>query len=456
MGSNSDIINSENGILQIRIGENNNPNDIRELISMFLPASEYEIDTSGEAIASSKDELKRILYKLLSQKTGQTLNWGILTGVKPLKLYSSLVDEHGESEAKMILKDDYYVSGDSIDLLTKTYETQQRTVSAPLPKSVSIYLGIPFCPSRCAYCSFTSNVGTEDAIKAYLKALHKEILYVAKSMKRTGLRAESIYLGGGTPTTLSPSEIDALLAIIRNNIPCLDDFEFTVEAGRPDTLTKERCRILEDYKVDRISINPQSMNPESLARIGRNHNDTQIIKAFYLARENGNFTINADIIAGLPDEDVNNFSNTVQKMLELMPENLTIHTLSIKKGSELRELSAELCYNSKGLVSEMLSGICEHLNDYGYKPYYLYRQKHMLDNLENVGYALPGTECIYNIRIMEEKQTVIALGAGASTKVFFPSENRIERVFNVSNYEMYIDRIDEMIRRKEEGLFQFA
>ncbi|MDR0852153.1 MAG: coproporphyrinogen dehydrogenase HemZ [Clostridiales Family XIII bacterium] len=441
-------------MFRFRIGAVTNPNEYEELARMFLRNPAFELDFSGAPIADHKDRIKRILYGALSDATGRTLPWGVLTGVKPLKLFTQLVSEAGgEIGASRMLREEYFVSEEKVLLLEDTYRVYMGTLRAPAVGKVGVYVGIPFCPSRCAYCSFTSNEASEVGVRTYLNALFREIEYVGLRMAESGMSAESIYIGGGTPTTLSPGQMEALLSLIHQKIPGSGTAELTVEAGRPETLSPGICRVLTEGGVRRICINPQTLNDETLTRIGRWHDSAAVTEAFLIARDAGFPVINSDIIAGLPGENADDFAETLEQMLRFGPENITVHTLSVKKGSVLRDSDGEFCYNIKSYAKEMVDGLPGKLAASFYRPYYLYRQKQMLDNLENVGYALPGTECVYNMRIMEERQTIIALGAGGSSKVYFPQENRIERVFNVSNYEQYIDRIDEMMGRKEKGIF---
>jgi oxygen-independent coproporphyrinogen-3 oxidase len=450
-----------------------NINEYEELIKMFLRPSMFEIvaenadisnvakrSTSNAAVrndSEDRDTIKKTLYIILSEITGKHLEWGVLTGVKPLKKFDILAGSTGEIDAaRRGLSADYFVTDEKIDLLETIHLVQKRSVAAPTEGCVSIYIGIPFCPTRCRYCSFTSNVADEATMDRYLKALLQEIDYVSEKMEQLSLCAESLYIGGGTPTALHDGAFAKLLKTVNRRIPKRKDatqFEFTVEAGRPDTISHEKCRTMRENGVGRISINAQSMNEETLTRIGRNHDKESVVAAFRIAREYGFEAINTDVIAGLPGEDKAAFDRTLDAILNLEPENVTVHTLAIKRSSALLEEDVEYSYNNAGEAAEMLRDLPRRMKDKGYDPYYIYRQKRMIDNLENVGYAKPSMECNYNIRIMEEKQTVIAMGAGGSTKVYFPEENRIERVYNVANYEQYIDRIDEMIERKEKGLF---
>lgn len=282
----------------------------------------------------------------------------------------------------------------------------------------------------------------------YLNALLREITAVGTYLSNKGWYPESIYVGGGTPTILSAGEMRALLTCIENNLDMTQIKEITVEAGRPDTIDREKLEGLKEAGVERISINPQSMKSDTLDLIGRNHEPETIIEAYKIARNTGFPIINMDLIAGLPGEKLCDFQSSLNRILDLHPENITIHTLAVKRASKLKTIDAEYSYRQGELVKEMLDYGQDILKKSGYSPYYLYRQKQMTGNLENVGYALPGTESIYNIRIMEENQNIIAMGAGGISKFIYPEENRLERIPNVSNYEIYIERIDEMINRK--------
>jgi oxygen-independent coproporphyrinogen-3 oxidase len=468
----------------------NEHNEYEELVRMFLRPSEYELnfDDSSEPgfigtdfmrdeglappgqwdgrqrgstapVISRKDLRKRALYDELCGLSGRSLPWGILTGVKPLKLYDKLAREMGVAGAEARLRDFYRVSERKLRLLSDLGRTQRLALTPPKPGAVSIYVGIPFCPSRCAYCSFPSNPVVPERVAAYLCALEKEIGFVSGRMEARGLFAESVYIGGGTPTALSPEQLESLLLLVKRSFPGFFESacgavpesaspELTVESGRPETLTADMCEVLMRCGVSRVCVNPQSLNDATLVRIGRNHDAAAFVVALRNVRAVGITRVNTDIIAGLPGETEADFMATLEGVLRLSPDNLTVHTLSLKKGSALRETDGELCYETGSVASRMLEQLPERLAEHGYRPYYLYRQKRMLDNLENVGYALPGSECVYNMRTMEEKQTIIALGAGASSKLYFPEDDRIERVFNVSDCGQYVERIDEMIARK--------
>ncbi|MCQ2555313.1 MAG: coproporphyrinogen dehydrogenase HemZ, partial [Clostridia bacterium] len=323
----------------------------------------------------------------------------------------------------------------------------------PDRKSVGVYIGIPFCPTRCSYCSFTSNQKPDSEILRYLEALKKEITFVGKNIAQKGLFIESVYIGGGTPTTLNEEELKDLLSHIFTSFDLSECQEFTVEAGRPDTITKGKLDIIKSFGIKRISINPQTMKDDTLKLIGRNHTSEEILKAFSYAKEAGIEIINCDLITGLPEETLDDFKNTLDKVFELDPMNITVHTLAIKRASRLIEEDRDYSYREGQKVKDMLEFGNEELRKHGFRPYYLYRQKHMTGSFENVGWCKEDTLSIYNIRIMEERQHILALGAGGISKIYFPDENRLERVPNVSNYEVYIDRLDEMLKRKQDNFF---
>lgn len=450
-----------------------NKYDFTELIKVFLSPEDFKTFTEAEYndlsddekraaenvffnedISDDKNHIKRQLYRFLSELTGVTPPWGILTGVRPVKLAGELLQKYGSAEKVLKeLKENYYLDDEKANLIIDTHLYQQEICGSPDHSSVGIYIGIPFCPTRCLYCSFTSNQASDSEIERYLKALKNEIAFVGKRMRETDLWAESIYIGGGTPTTLSAEQLDDLLQSVEDNIDLSRNIEFTVEAGRPDTITDEKLKVIKRHGVDRISINPQSMKGRTLELIGRSHKPEDITEAFIKAQRAGIPIVNADIIAGLPEEDSDDFAGTLEKILNLGPENITVHTLAVKRASKLVELDKDYHYKHADLVKEMLEISRKVLAESGYRPYYLYRQKHMAGALENIGYTKDNTPCIYNIRIMEERQTVLALGAGGISKMYYPDENRLERVPNVSNYEIYISRLDEMLERKEKNIF---
>lgn len=401
-----------------------------------------------------KDAVKRQIYRDLKALTGKQPKWGILTGIRPVKMAGELVQKTGSAaKARQILLEDYLMSPEKADLVLEIYRYQQKTTGAAKDNSLSLYLGIPFCPTRCLYCSFTSNQVKKPEIDRYLEALFHEIAFAAENIKEDGYEIESLYIGGGTPTTLDEAALEAFLQEIQEHFDLSHLREFTVEAGRPDTITEGKLRIMEHYGVDRISINPQTMKQDTLDLIGRAHTVDDVEKAFALAKKGGPRIINTDLIAGLPGEDFADFKRSLDRIVELGAENITLHTLAVKRASRLKEMDGEFNYRNEDLREEMLSYAMETLRAKGYRPYYLYRQKHTSGNTENIGFCRDDAVSVYNIRIMEEAQSILALGAGGISKIWFPAENRLERVANVSNYEIYIDRLDEMMERKKNGFF---
>lgn len=410
-----------------------------------------ESKVSGTEKKDYKDSLKKGLYKLLNGITGKNLPWGMLTGVRPAKIASKILEEGGTDEdiyAKMM---DYYkVSKEktelSIEVAKKEREVLKKT---DFKKGYSLYIGIPFCPTTCLYCSFTSYPLEKwgDRVDTYLEALIKEIEFTAKLCNHKC--PDSIYFGGGTPTTLKPEQLDRLLCTLENNFDLSKCLELTVEAGRPDSITMDKLKVLKAHKVDRISINPQTMKQETLDLIGRKHTVTQIREAYAMARECGFTNINMDLILGLPGEVYEDVENTMKEIKAMAPESLTIHSLAIKRAAALKLWQKKNLNYDMVNTDDIINMTARYAKEMGVKPYYMYRQKNMAGNFENVGYAKEGYECLYNILIMEEVQTIIALGAGSITKRVF-GDGRIERCDNVKDIGLYIEKIDEMIERKRE------
>lgn len=378
--------------------------------------------------------------------------WGILTGIRPVKIACKHIDSGNTPEETIkYFMNEFGASYEKAKIATSVAEIELPISKNMYPNGVSLYIGIPFCPTRCVYCSFVTNSVANSAkyIPGYLECLKREIEYTADILRSNGDVVESVYIGGGTPTTLSANQLDGLLECLYEKFDLSKIREFTVEAGRPDTISKDKLSVIKKYDIDRISINPQSMNEITLKKIGRNHTPDDIRRAIALARECGIKTINMDIIAGLPDETVDMFKYTVEEVEKLCPENTTVHTMSIKRSSRLNESIDEYALTEAKDVSEMVEYALKRITSGGKRPYYLYRQKNMLGNLENVGYALPGTESLYNIYIMEEIQSIISLGCGGVTKTVDRETDRIERIFNVKEPKDYIERIDEMLHRKD-------
>lgn len=414
----------------------------------------YNEHSNDEHLVKKKTRmmLKRNLYLAFRFLTGKSLPWGILTGIRPAKIAHEMLDmNYADGSIINLLKSFYMIKDDKANLLLDVAKKEKRILDSALPDSVSIYIGIPFCTTRCLYCSFTSNPIdlSSDIVKKYMDALMYEMEKTSDFIKKNGWKVQSIYIGGGTPTSIDEKSLEKLLSFAASTFDDGSVEEFTLEAGRPDSLNIDKLSIIKASRVDRISINPQSMNDEVLKAIGRNHTAEDIEWAFTKAREMGFDNINMDIIAGLPDETPQMFNKSLERILELSPDSLTVHTLSIKRGSKLIYDKASRTGIHSEKIEEMVGAAAEYAYKMGMKPYYLYRQKNILGNLENIGYCTPGHESIYNIQIMEEKQSIIAMGAGGVTKMVYPEENRIERVFNVKSVNDYILRIDEMMARKE-------
>lgn len=402
----------------------------------------------------TKNRIKRMLYGFLKDLTGTELPWGTLTGIRPTKIaMTRLMEGDGDEAVRKYMKDTYLISDGKVELSLEIARREMDLLSSiDYEHGYSLYVGIPFCPTTCLYCSFTSfPIGQwEKRMDQYLTALFKEMDYVAEKM--AGRPLDTVYIGGGTPTSLSAGHLEQLLERLKQTFDFSGVKEFTVEAGRPDSITEEKLEVLKRYGVSRISINPQTMKQETLDLIGRRHTVDMVREKFSLARAMGFDNINMDLIIGLPEEDMGDVANTMREIKALGPDGITVHSLAIKRAARLNMFKERYENLKITNTQEMIDLTTSCARDMGQEPYYLYRQKNMAGNFENVGYSLPGKACIYNILIMEEKQTIIACGAGTTTKVVFPSENRLERVENVKDVEQYISRIDEMLERKEKML----
>ena len=358
-----------------------------------------------------------------------------------------------DKECLAFLTEDYLVMPHKAALALKVAKAERKILDNR-PEEISLYIGIPFCPTRCLYCSFTAYPlhQYKNRVDEYLDAMFRELDWLAAYSRSFVMK--NIYIGGGTPTSLNEAQLERLLQKVEELFHPDESMEYTVEAGRPDTITREKLRLLKEYGVNRISINPQTMNDKTLRAVGRKHTVEDIRRVFREAREEGHQNINMDLILGLPGEDAADVRNTMEEIMKLAPDNVTMHTLAVKRASRLREELAQHDMTTAEALEEMLDISAEYAERMGMEPYYMYRQKNMVGNFENVGYCHPGKEGIYNVQIMEEKQTILAAGAGASTKTVDPETDRIERVFNVKSIEDYIGRIEEMIERKRTGLPQ--
>lgn len=394
------------------------------------------------------DTMKSALYQGLSKKTGEGLPWGSLTGVRPTKIVMGMLEEGMDDEAiREFLEKKYFVSSAKVELSLDVAEREKHLLEKiDYQNGYSLYVGVPFCPTTCLYCSFTSfPIGVwKKKTNAYVDAVLKELQYTAEAFKKKKL--DTIYFGGGTPTTLEPEQLDRILSFIEEHFDLSNLKELTVEAGRPDSVTKEKFEVLKKHKVSRISINPQTMNQKTLDLIGRRHSVEQVIEAYELARECGFDDINMDLIVGLPGETMEDVQYTMEKVKELAPDNLTVHSLAIKRAAALK-MKLDNYKNSITNTNEIIEMTAQYAKSMELNPYYLYRQKNMAGNFENVGYAKDGKEGLYNILIMEEVQTIVACGAGTVTKRVY-EDGHIERCDTVKDVNMYIEKIDEMIERK--------
>lgn len=415
--------------------------------------TDFEVDWNDRSV--TRNLLKQKLYDMLCEDRGESLPWGTLTGIRPTKIAMKLLEE-GMSDRQIYdnMKENYLATDEKINLSIEIAKRENSLLSQlDYENGYSLYIGIPFCPSTCAYCSFTSYpLGVwKNQVDAYLDALEKEIDFTAHKFYHKKLN--SIYIGGGTPTTLEPHQLDRLIRKIKCSFDLKDCLEFTVEAGRPDSITREKLEVLRKNGISRISVNPQTMKQATLDIIGRHHTVEDTIRSYKLARELGFDNINMDLIMGLPEENIEDVRHTMEVLKELDPDNITIHSLAIKRAAKLT-IFKDRYQDMEMINTQEHMDLCEeYCRKMGLTPYYLYRQKGMAGNMENVGYAKPGMAGVYNILIMEEKQTIIALGAGASTKFVLPEKNadgnqRIVRVENVKDVKNYLERIDEMIQRK--------
>ncbi len=402
-----------------------------------------------------KNSFKRFLYQVLSELTGRQLPWGNLTGIRPTKIAMELL-EKGRTDRDILsfLEGEHFVSSNKALLSLEIAKREKSILDAMHYKNgYSLYIGIPFCPTTCLYCSFTSYPLCiwEKRMDEYLDCVIREIDYVADAFQDRIL--DTVYVGGGTPTSLSPERLERLLSKLERTFDIGSLQEFTVEAGRADSITREKLEVIKQHHVTRISVNPQTMKDETLKLIGRQHTVAQVVDAYHMAREVGFDNINMDLILGLPGEGAEDVKMTIEAVKELNPDNLTVHSLAIKRASRLNqwiEENANMICNTDETMEIAAAGA----RAMGMKPYYLYRQKNMSGNFENTGYAKEGKNGIYNILIMEEKQTIVALGAGSITKRVYP-DGRIERCENVKDVSQYIERIDEMIERKKKLFADF-
>lgn len=431
--------------------------ELQVAAAIYLPETGNGLNKLNEIVFSvnlddrktARNLLKQNLYKMLSDYTGRTLPWGTLTGVRPTKIPMSMLEggraRQDIADAMMCA---YNVSKEKVDLSIDIAKKELELLNKlDYKNGYSLYIGIPFCPSTCLYCSFTSYPlsAWAERIDDYLDALEKELAFMAELLSEKSLNC--IYIGGGTPTTLTPGQLSRLLIFIESKFDFSKLLEYTVEAGRPDSISKEKLEVLRAYGITRISINPQTMKQQTLELIGRHHTVEQTRDSFWLAREMGFDNINMDLIIGLPNETLADVQNTMEELRKLKPDNITVHSLAIKRASRLNINKEEYAGLQIVNTQEHLDAAAQVCGQMEMHPYYLYRQKNMAGNFENVGYAKDGKEGLYNVLIMEEKQTIAALGAGSISKRVYP-KGRVQRCENVKDVAQYIARIDEMIERK--------
>ncbi|MBO0961321.1 coproporphyrinogen III oxidase [Neobacillus sp. MM2021_6] len=411
-------------------------------------------DSEKEKFKQIKNAVAHVYLTVLQNWTGITQKWGILTGIRPTKLLHRKVREGVPlQEAHQQLMDDYLITNEKIELMQQIVDRQLAVVPDlySLQKEVSIYIGIPFCPTKCAYCTFPAYAinGRQGSVDSFLGGLHYEMKKIGAWLKENGVRITTVYYGGGTPTSITAEEMDMLYEEMYLSFPDVENIrEITVEAGRPDTITPEKLEILKKWHIDRISINPQSYTQETLKAIGRHHTVTETIEKYHLAREMGMNNINMDLIIGLPGEGISEFTHSLAETEKLMPESLTVHTLSFKRASEMTKNKEKYKVAEREEVEGMMELAQDWTKDHGYVPYYLYRQKNILGNLENVGYSFPDQESIYNIMIMEEQQTIIGLGCGAASKFIDPITGKITQFSNPKDPKSYNDGFESYTNDK--------
>ena len=461
-------------MIKIIIPEDKYGYDIHSLFKAFFPEENVKVIVSPDGnyeaeegdkiynidVSVSKNDLKKNIYRLLSLETKKELPWGNLTGIRPTRIVMNLIEQNmSDEDIFMYMKDNYYTSDEKTALsLSIAHREKEILKNIDYDNGYSLYIGIPFCPTTCLYCSFTSYpiCSYANIVDDYLKCIMKEIDYVAENFK--GKTLDTIYVGGGTPTTLLPEQIERLLGYVCDKLDVSKVKELTVESGRPDSITREKLATMKKMGVTRISVNPQTMRDKTLELIGRRHTVSQLIDAYNMAREEGFDNINMDIILGLPYETADDVRYTMDEIKKLDPDDLTVHSLAIKRGSKLaevlkqKELKGELkgdVFSSIQNTEEMMKIASEGALSMGLTPYYLYRQKNISGNFENTGYARPGKAGIYNILINEEVQSIVALGAGTVTKRVYGYDGRRERCDNVKDVKLYMSQIDEMIQRKK-------
>ncbi len=430
--------------------------EVKENISVNVNFGDFNKTLTAEKTTDEKKNeniICSLLFKLLTEYTGITMPWGMITGVRPVKYFRSIKEEHSTEYAEQFFKNSYFVTHEKLSLAKTTEKYERDILNSSKENSFSLYISIPFCPSRCSYCSFVSQSveRTKHLIEPYVDLLCKEIQHTGKIARDNHLCLETAYIGGGTPTTLNAEQLKKLIDAVNTSFDMEKCREFTVEAGRPDTITEDKLRVLKEGGVTRVSINPQTLNDDVLKKIGRRHTAEETIKAFEMAKEKHFKTLNSDLIAGLPTESLSSFKATLDKIISLETENITVHTLSIKRSADYTEQGLTTNREDAERTGAMLRYAEEELTKNGYIPYYLYRQSRMVGNFENVGWAKKGHQGLYNVFIMDETHSILGCGAGAVTKLKNPKDNSLERIFNYKFPYEYIDSFDEIISRKNKA-----
>lgn len=409
-----------------------------------------KLDNNQADEKTCEHEICRLIFHCLQKITGITPPWGLLTGIRPVRKMTELISlGYDKKQCFDILKEKYQTSDRRLELAYKTAVNQMPLLENTYPNSISIYISIPFCPTRCSYCSFVSH-SLESAVKLipdYINCLCREIEILGKIVRDINFKIDTIYFGGGTPTSISASQLDTLMKNLAQNIDISKVREYNVEAGRADTITYEKLKVIKENGADRISVNPQTLNDEVLKNIGRMHTAQDTINAYHAARKAGFDNINMDLIAGLPGDNYQSFSDTLDKVMKLDPESITVHTLTIKRSASLYGEDNSSLY-AKNDTAKMVNRSMDILPENGWNPYYLYRQKNTLENLENIGFAKKGKESLYNIFIMDETQIILGAGCAASTKLIEPN-GKITRIHNYKFPYEYINRFDELMKKKQ-------
>ncbi|MGI6145337.1 MAG: coproporphyrinogen dehydrogenase HemZ [Clostridia bacterium] len=453
------ILPQEEVILKVK--KNGIPQELEAILKIKGQKYRQKEGVQNETFCEEKTNrekrlLRLAIHKLMVRVFGvEPSPWGILTGVRPTKIVHRFIDEGLMKERVILhLTRDYGISSERANLLWQVASFQHPILlnKEDVPKLVSLYLGIPFCPTRCHYCSFPAFSLKQwgHKLEDYLSGLDRELKTVGKFLTEKQVKVQSVYIGGGTPTILSERQMESLLKSLTENFRFVEDRELTVEGGRPDTLTREKLRVLKEYGVNRLSINPQSMREETLVAIGRKHSVQEIISAYELARAEGIPIINTDLIIGLPGENCSVLENTLQEVLKLGPENITLHALAMKRAAYYRQEKINLPLPAEGKA--MMDFAHDILQDAGYFPYYLYRQREIFAHGENVGYSLPGRACLYNIQMMEERQTILGFGVGSGSKFVNKDDWTLENLYNPKDIIYYLERLDEIIGKKVDKL----